>query len=164
MPLEHPTRRRRILALSAAVAWLSHSAWSAELPRLQTDDPTLDRAFVIALADVEGNIKTYRAGVLDAPARVLMAGAGYTTPWTRDALSVRLRVEDAGCRRNPCFVQTAEFPARTLLNDVTFSPDFGEWDIAWPDGLLTCTVTDSHGHVASQSRVLHHFDAPECRR
>jgi glycogen debranching enzyme len=82
---EHTTWRIRagLAAAVCSVAW--SAAWGGEPPRLRTGDAVLDRAFTIALADVEGNVKAYRAGVLEAPSPVLMAGAGYTTPWTRDA-------------------------------------------------------------------------------
>lgn len=45
----------------------------------------MNRAFAIALADASGNIHNYKAGLLDSAQPVLMAGAGYDTPWTRDA-------------------------------------------------------------------------------
>jgi hypothetical protein len=72
-----------ILVLVALTAALS--AQPSHSPALSTDNPTLDRAFSIALADVQGNIHPYRGGILDAAQPVLMAGAGYDTPWTRDA-------------------------------------------------------------------------------
>jgi hypothetical protein len=72
-----------ILVLVALTAALS--AQPSHSPALSTDKPTLDRAFSIALADVQGNIHPYRGGILDAAQPVLMAGAGYDTPWTRDA-------------------------------------------------------------------------------
>jgi len=57
----------------------------AQASRLATNDPKLDRAFAIALADASGNIHPYKAGLLESASPVLMAGAGYNTPWTRDA-------------------------------------------------------------------------------
>lgn len=63
----------------------SLSAQPSRLPSLTTDNPALDRAFSIALADLQGNVHPYRGGLLDAAQPVLMAGAGYDTPWTRDA-------------------------------------------------------------------------------
>jgi hypothetical protein len=54
-------------------------------PKLTTNDPKLDRAFAIALADATGNIHPYKAGLLESASPVIMAGGGYNTPWTRDA-------------------------------------------------------------------------------
>jgi glycogen debranching enzyme len=82
-PILSPPRMHVPFCLAASL--LSAAASPAELPQLRTGDATLDRAFVIALADVQGNVKTYRAGRLDVASPVLMAGAGYETPWTRDA-------------------------------------------------------------------------------
>jgi hypothetical protein len=62
-----------------------NAAETTEKPMLSNSDPTLDRAFAIALSDVEGNVHPYRAGWLETTKPVLMAGAGYDTPWTRDA-------------------------------------------------------------------------------
>ncbi len=71
-----------LAALSMTVALHSQQL---STPQLTTTDPKLDRAFSIALADVSGNIHPYKAGLLDSASPVLMAGAGYDTPWTRDA-------------------------------------------------------------------------------
>ena len=49
------------------------------------DNETLTKAYQIALSDINGNIKNYKAGVLTASVRCLMAGGDYDTPWTRDA-------------------------------------------------------------------------------
>jgi len=57
----------------------------SQLPTLTTNDAKVDRAFDIALADASGNIHPYKAGLLESASPVLMAGAGYNTPWTRDA-------------------------------------------------------------------------------
>ena len=50
-----------------------------------SDDKTLTEAYKIALKDVTGNVKDYKAGALKESAPCLMAGAAYGTPWTRDA-------------------------------------------------------------------------------
>lgn len=55
------------------------------LPMLESDQPTLDRAWRIALGDVMGNVLPYQNGLLDHEAPCLMAGLDYPTPWTRDA-------------------------------------------------------------------------------
>ncbi len=52
---------------------------------LHTSAPKIDRAFSIAIADISGNIHPDRVGLLEKTAPVLMAGAGYNEPWTRDA-------------------------------------------------------------------------------
>ncbi len=49
------------------------------------DNEMLTKAYRIALADVESNIKLYKAGVLTQSMPCLMAGADYDKPWTRDA-------------------------------------------------------------------------------
>ena len=48
------------------------------------DDKTLTDAYKIAVADATGNVKDYKAGALESSAKCIIAGAGYSTPWTRD--------------------------------------------------------------------------------
>ncbi len=55
------------------------------LPLLATDNPTIDRAYRIALGDLTGNIRLHQSGLLTRPAPVVLAGLDYGTPWTRDA-------------------------------------------------------------------------------
>ena len=55
------------------------------LPLLETGQPTLDRAWRIALGDIVGNVVPYKDGLLERQAPCLMAGLDYPTPWTRDA-------------------------------------------------------------------------------
>ena len=55
------------------------------MPELRTSSPELDRAFVLALADLESNTRPFRGGVLERKEPVVLAGGGYPTPWTRDA-------------------------------------------------------------------------------
>jgi glycogen debranching enzyme len=55
------------------------------LPRLTTGDETLDRAWLIALGDLAGNIQLHKGGMLESPAPCLIAGLDYRSPWTRDA-------------------------------------------------------------------------------
>jgi hypothetical protein len=47
-------------------------------------NPTLARAFRIAVGDLHGNLVRFRQGRLAEPAICLAAGADYDTPWTRD--------------------------------------------------------------------------------
>jgi hypothetical protein len=74
-----------ILAIAVLLSVQLTLAQDQQLPKLATNDHNLDQAFAIALADVKGNIHAYKAGLLDSTRPVLMAGAGYDTPWTRDA-------------------------------------------------------------------------------
>jgi len=76
---------RPFVSLAFALALcLARPARSAD-PKLKTNAPKIDRAFSIALSDITGNIHPYRAGLLEQSSPVLMAGAGYNEPWTRDA-------------------------------------------------------------------------------
>ena len=52
---------------------------------LQCSDGNVLRAYDMAMTVVEGNIKLWQHGLLDTLRPVLMAGKGYTRPWTRDA-------------------------------------------------------------------------------
>lgn len=61
------------------------SAQTKDAVQFTSSDPDLTQAFAIAKADIHGNIKDYHAGLLEQKEPVLMAGAGYDTPWTRDA-------------------------------------------------------------------------------
>ncbi len=51
---------------------------------LTSDNKTVEIAFKIALEDTFGNIKPYKAGILEEACGCLMAGRDYDTPWTRD--------------------------------------------------------------------------------
>ncbi len=51
---------------------------------LKCDNKTVEQAFTIALNDIFGNIKPYKAGILKEECGCLMAGRDYDTPWTRD--------------------------------------------------------------------------------
>lgn len=55
------------------------------LPLLETGNKKYDKAFTLACGDLIGNIIPYCAGILKDKAPVFCAGAGYRTPWTRDA-------------------------------------------------------------------------------
>src|SRR5438034_5102720 len=52
---------------------------------LRCGDPTIERAFEIALEDLAFNIVPLRDGLLEHEAPVFRAGEGYEKPWTRDA-------------------------------------------------------------------------------
>ena len=52
---------------------------------LQASDSNVVRAYEIALTVVEGNIKMWQRGLLHTAKPALIAGKGYTRPWTRDA-------------------------------------------------------------------------------
>lgn len=54
------------------------------LPDIICDNKTIEKAYNIAIGDLVGNIKNYKAGLLDEEKPCLMAGMDYNTPWTRD--------------------------------------------------------------------------------
>jgi hypothetical protein len=76
-------------AWSASPAGLENgdgtTATTATIPILHTDNPTVDKAFRIAIGDLPGNVVTYKAGLLEQPVPVIFAGLDYSAPWTRDA-------------------------------------------------------------------------------
>ncbi len=49
-----------------------------------SDDVMLTKAYQIAIADAVSNVKNFKGGVLSSEAPVIIAGADYVTPWTRD--------------------------------------------------------------------------------
>lgn len=55
------------------------------IPILKTDNHDINTAFRMAIGDMYSNIDLFCDGLLTEEAPVMMAGAGYTTPWTRDA-------------------------------------------------------------------------------
>ena len=55
------------------------------LPTLNTDNEDINLAYRIAMGDIYSNIASFRDGLLTEPKPVLLAGAGYKKPWTRDA-------------------------------------------------------------------------------
>jgi glycogen debranching enzyme len=80
-----PFSSRAILSLTIALQLGLATPARAARPQLKTNAPKIDRAFSVALSDITGNIRPYRAGLLDQSSLVLMAGGGYNEPWTRDA-------------------------------------------------------------------------------
>lgn len=55
------------------------------IPRFESDNPDIDRAYRIAIDDLVANIELFRDGLLAEAAPCIIAGKGYDTPWTRDA-------------------------------------------------------------------------------
>jgi Mannosylglycerate hydrolase MGH1-like glycoside hydrolase domain len=74
-----------VIALAVGLYLATSLSATTKPPKLQTNASQIDRAFSIALSDIAGNIHSYRGGLLEQSAPVLMAGAGYNSPWTRDA-------------------------------------------------------------------------------
>lgn len=54
------------------------------LPVFESDSKELNLAWRLAIGDLLGNIKPYRAGLLEKSEPCLVAGLDYSTPWTRD--------------------------------------------------------------------------------
>ena len=52
--------------------------------RFACDNRVLTHAYEIAVLDASSNVRNFKDGALKEPARCLMAGANYGTPWTRD--------------------------------------------------------------------------------
>ena len=55
------------------------------LPHLKTDNEKINIAFRIAVGDICSNICSFKDGILKEYSDVMLAGIGYSTPWTRDA-------------------------------------------------------------------------------
>jgi glycogen debranching enzyme len=55
------------------------------IPSLETDNPTVNEAFRIAIGDLLGNVSLFQDGLLEHRVPVILAGLHYNTPWTRDA-------------------------------------------------------------------------------
>ena len=53
--------------------------------RFACDNDVLTRAYEVAIDDALLNVRMYQDGALTKPARCIMAGEIYDTPWTRDA-------------------------------------------------------------------------------
>ena len=54
------------------------------IPGFESDREDIDRAYRIAINDINANIKPFQSGLLTAPAPCIIAGVGYNRPWTRD--------------------------------------------------------------------------------
>ncbi len=55
------------------------------LVHLKTDNINVNKAYYTAISDVIANIRPFKDGLLKKEEPVIIAGYGYTTPWTRDA-------------------------------------------------------------------------------
>lgn len=76
---------RHVIFITALFVSVIACAETQDTAQFTSSDAALTQAYSIAIADVRGNIHDYHAGLLQHPEPVLMAGAGYDTPWTRDA-------------------------------------------------------------------------------
>lgn len=54
-------------------------------PYLQTNNKEINTAYRLAIATLAANILPFQDGILTRPEPVIIAGLGYSTPWTRDA-------------------------------------------------------------------------------
>ena len=54
-------------------------------PYLITDNKKINKAYRLAIATLSANIMPFQSGILCKPEPVILAGLGYSTPWTRDA-------------------------------------------------------------------------------
>ncbi|MBN1622755.1 MAG: hypothetical protein JXN10_07520 [Clostridia bacterium] len=52
---------------------------------IRTSSEKVNKAIAIAMEDIRINIKEYKGGLLEEKRQVMMAGADYDRPWTRDA-------------------------------------------------------------------------------
>ena len=52
---------------------------------VRTDNDNVNKAYYTAVSDLAANIRPFRDGLLKERQPVMIAGYGYTTPWTRDA-------------------------------------------------------------------------------
>lgn len=114
------------------------------IPDIKCDNKTIEKAYNIAIGDLVGNIKNYKAGLLEEEKSCLMAGMDYGTPWTRDtAINVW----------NSIGIMCPEIAKNTLLsvcdrdsegNDV-IGIGFGQyWDcIIWTMGAYEYAVVNN---------------------
>ena len=54
-------------------------------PYFVTDNPSVNCAYRMAISNLFGNILPFKDGVLEEAKPCILAGLGYSTPWTRDA-------------------------------------------------------------------------------
>lgn len=54
-------------------------------PYLQTNNKEINTAYRLAIATLAANILPFQDGILTRPEPMIIAGLGYSTPWTRDA-------------------------------------------------------------------------------
>lgn len=55
------------------------------IPVFKSDNPMINKAFRVAITDVIANVCPFKNGMLDEEKMCIIAGFGYTSPWTRDA-------------------------------------------------------------------------------
>lgn len=53
-------------------------------PYLVTDNRSVNRAYRMAISNLFGNIMPFKDGILENAQPCILAGLGYSTPWTRD--------------------------------------------------------------------------------
>ena len=58
----------------------SYPMVNVAIPTLNTDNPTIDKAFRIAIGDLLGNVVPYKAGLLEQRVPVIFAGLDYSAP------------------------------------------------------------------------------------
>lgn len=54
-------------------------------PFFITDNAAVNKAYRLAVADLQANILPFKDGILESEKPVIIAGLGYSTPWTRDS-------------------------------------------------------------------------------
>ena len=54
-------------------------------PFFITDNAAVNKAYRLAIADLQANILPFKDGILESEKPVIIAGLGYSTPWTRDS-------------------------------------------------------------------------------
>ena len=54
-------------------------------PYLSTSNKNINTAYRLAISTLAANILPFKDGILTEERPVMIAGLGYTTPWTRDA-------------------------------------------------------------------------------
>ncbi len=73
-----------LVALTCILTGSPYASASEEPCELKTNVSKIDRTFMVAEEICRGNIRTQKLGLLHAPAPILMAGASYPSPFTRD--------------------------------------------------------------------------------
>lgn len=64
---------------------ITHNWSYKDMVYFECDNKTLTKAYLIAINDAMGNVKLFKDGLLTKSEKCIIAGAGYDTPWTRDA-------------------------------------------------------------------------------
>jgi hypothetical protein len=136
------------------------------IPSLETDNPTVNEAFRIAIGDLLGNVSPgeYRQHWVRGRTPLLLAGLHYDTPWTRDA---------AINAWNGASLIMPEVSAATL-GSVLELPEFGGfriggqyWDAmiwttgAWNHYLYTGDKEFLHGDLEATTNSLIRFEREE---